>query len=91
MDIYGGQDPRTIPSYSTGDAARYLKIPASTIRAWTVGRKYPVVDGQKQFRPLIETTEKQPLRLSFINLIEVHILRAIRQHHQLELRNWTIA
>lgn len=85
MDIYGGQDPRDIPTYSAGDAARYLKIPASTIRAWTVGRKYPVNDGHKQFRPLIETSVKNPLRLSFINLIEIHVLRAIRQDHNLDL------
>jgi hypothetical protein len=28
-DLYGGIDPRNIPSYSMGDAARYLRIPAT--------------------------------------------------------------
>jgi hypothetical protein len=41
-DIYGGKNPRDIPNYSIGDAAHYLKIPAATIRSWTVGRNYPV-------------------------------------------------
>ncbi|MBD2580173.1 DUF433 domain-containing protein [Oscillatoria sp. FACHB-1406] len=85
MDIYGGQDPRNIPIYSVGEAARYLKIPDSTIRAWTAGRQYPVAYGHKTFRPLIETQGKKPLRLTFINLIEIHVLRAIRQDHQINL------
>ncbi|WP_239121602.1 MULTISPECIES: DUF433 domain-containing protein [Spirulina sp. CCY15215] len=93
IDIYGGKDPRNIPSYSAGDAARYLKIPASTIRSWTVGRKYRVTEGKKrnkQFRPLIESkvTEskgKKYLLLTFINLVEIHVLRAIRQHQRINL------
>jgi uncharacterized protein (DUF433 family) len=91
MDIYGGQDPRTIAIYTPSDAARYLNIPTSTIRAWSVGRKYPVTAGYKQFCPLIEAPTHSPLRLSFINLIEIHILRAIRQHHRLEMGKVRIA
>ena len=76
---------RDIPSYTAGDAARYLKIPAATIRSWTIGRKYPVTEGQKQFHPLIEIQKKKPLLLTFTNLIEMHILRAIRKHHKIDL------
>ncbi|WP_017305045.1 DUF433 domain-containing protein [Spirulina subsalsa] len=85
MDIYGGQDPRNIPIYSAGDAGRYLKIPPSTVRAWTVGYRYAVTAGSRTFQPIIETQMKNPLRLSFINLIEIHVLRAIRKHHKLDL------
>lgn len=85
IDIYGGKDPRDIPSYSAGDAARYLNIPASTIRSWAVGYRYKVTDGHKNFEPVITTKNKKPLRLTFINLIEIHVLRAIRQHHQIDL------
>lgn len=87
VDIYGGKDPRGIPTYTIGSAARYLGIPASTIRSWTEGRKYPVSDGSKDFSPLIEVKEKKPLRLTFTNLIEIHVLRAIRKEHQVNLRN----
>ena len=44
-DLYGGLDPRNIPAYSIGDAARYLRIPSSTIRSWTVGHSYQIKDG----------------------------------------------
>ena len=85
IDIYGGQDPRDIPSYSIGDAARYLRIPPGTIRSWTMGRNYLVTDGEKFFQPLIPIKKQKPRLLSFTNLIEIHILRAIRQHHQIKL------
>lgn len=84
-DLYGGLDPRNIPSYSLGDAARYLRIPRSTIRSWTIGHSYPVKDGSSFFRPLIEIPKSKPYLLSFTNLVEVHVLRAIRQHHQIQL------
>ncbi len=85
IDIYGGKDPRNIPSYSTGDAARYLNIPQQTIRSWTVGRKYPVNQGEKYFHPLIEVPETKPIALTFTNLVELHILCAIRHHHKIDL------
>ncbi|MEB3310940.1 MAG: DUF433 domain-containing protein [Snowella sp.] len=85
IDIYGGQDPRDIPTYSIGDAAHYLRIPSGTIRSWTIGRNYPVADGEKFFQPLIQLKKQKPRLLSFTNLIEIHILRAIRQHHQIKL------
>lgn len=86
-DLYGGLDPRNIPTYSIGDAARYLRIPSSTISSWTIGYSYPVKDGSNFFHPLIELTKgkNKPYLLSFTNLVEVHVLRAIRQHHKIQL------
>ena len=84
-DLYGGSDPRNIPTYSIGDAARYLRIPRSTIRSWTVGHSYPVKDGSSFFHPLIDISVDKPYLLSFTNLVEVHVLRAIRQHHKIQL------
>ncbi|MEM8779180.1 MAG: DUF433 domain-containing protein [Cyanobacteria bacterium P01_G01_bin.49] len=84
-NLYGGKDPRNIPSYSINDAARYLRIPSGTIRSWTVGRIYPVIEGSNFFHPLITIPQEKPYLLSFTNLVEVHILRAIRQTHQIQL------
>lgn len=85
MDLYGGIDPRDIPTYSIGDAARYLRIPAGTIRAWTVGRHYRTTEGLKRFQPLIAVRHFKPILLSFTNLIEIHVLRAIRKDHKIQL------
>lgn len=84
-DLYGGVDPRNIPTYSIGDAARYLRIPAGTIRSWTVGRHYSTTEGSKRFEPLIAVPSRKPTLLSFTNLIEVHVLRAIRKDHKIQL------
>jgi hypothetical protein len=33
-------DPREAPAYRMGEAAHYLGLSASTLRAWTVGQLY---------------------------------------------------
>jgi hypothetical protein len=38
VNIYGGKDPRDVPTYKVSDAARYLRIPVGTIRSWVAGR-----------------------------------------------------
>jgi uncharacterized protein (DUF433 family) len=83
--LYGDIDPRDIPTYSINDAARYLRIPSSTIRSWTVGQSYPVKDGSNFFAPLIPIQKHKSYLLSFTNPIEIHLLRAIRQHHRIQL------
>lgn len=84
-DLYQGRDPRDIPTYTIPDAARYLRIPAGTVRSWTVGRSYPVTVGKRFFEPLITVSQQMPRLLSFTNLIEIHVLRAIRKHHKIQL------
>ncbi|BAZ47392.1 hypothetical protein NIES4102_44380 (plasmid) [Chondrocystis sp. NIES-4102] len=84
-DLYGGSDPRNIPAYSIGNAARYLRIPRSTIRSWTIGHSYRVKDGSSFFHPLIDISKEKPYLLSFTNLVEVHVLRAIRVGHKIQL------
>jgi uncharacterized protein (DUF433 family) len=84
-DLYGGTDPRDIPTYAISEAARYLRIPAGTIRSWVAGRRYKTTQGNQYFQPLITTTHQKPRLLSFTNLIEIHVLRAIRKDHKIQL------
>ena len=39
-DIYGGRDPRDVPTYSIKDAARFLIIPSTTLYSWVTGQTY---------------------------------------------------
>ena len=62
------QDTRLLPAYSYHEAARYLRLPVPTLRSWCVGlgrttAVFKMDDPQKQF-------------LSFMNLVEAHILAA---------------
>ena len=86
FEIYGGRDPRQLPAYSVTDASRYLRIPFATLRSWVVGRTYPVQDGVGSFEPLIRPADPERRRLSFENLIEAHVLRALRTQHSIDLK-----
>jgi len=75
------KDLRNEPAYPLTEAARYIKVPAATLRAWTFGRPYPTARGSSHFRPIIRPVSLRPPLLSFWNLIEAHVLRALRTDH----------
>jgi len=74
-------DLRNQPAYGLAEAARYLRLPPATLRTWLVGRDYPKGGAQATFHPLLKPASRQPLQLSFYNLIEAHVLRALRTQH----------
>jgi uncharacterized protein (DUF433 family) len=75
-----------IPAYTVGEASHYLQIPEATLRSWTRGRQYPRTGGPGFFHPVIQLPEKQENRLSFTNLVEAHVLDAIRRDHGVQLQ-----
>ncbi len=70
--IYGGRDPRELPNYSITEVASYLSVPRSTVSAWVKGMG-------RTFKPVIELADPKNPSLSFFNLVEVHVLDALRQ------------
>jgi uncharacterized protein (DUF433 family) len=73
---------RRTPAYSFGEAAHYLSMPTATLRAWCVGQK----QGQKrEFVRLIDLDGSPKEGLSFLNLVEAHVLAAIRRVHNVSL------
>jgi len=87
-DIYGGQDPREMPAYSIPEAAHYLQIPPSTLRSWTKGWRYPTRAGEKRSAPLITppaAPDQGPVLLSFVNIVEAHVLDALRREHRVTM------
>ena len=72
---------RDQPAYGVAEAARYLKLPAATLRSWVAGRAYPKGESVATFAPLIKPARKLPPLLSFYNLIEAHVLRSLRTEH----------
>lgn len=79
------KDLREVPAYAIAEAARYLGMPTATLRSWVIGRMYPVAGGTRLFRPVIAIADKERKRLSFINLVEAHVLNAIRRTHHIAL------
>lgn len=80
------RDPRELPAYGIVEAAHYLQIPPATIRSWVVGRYYPTQSGKRFFKPIIVLPDKARPLLSFMNLVEAHILDAIRRQHEVQLQ-----
>lgn len=85
--LYGGRDPRALPAYRISDAARYLHVPQATLRSWFAGRTYPRQHGGPgSFTRLINPADVEGCRLSFLNLVEAHVLRALRTEHGIALQ-----
>lgn len=84
-------DPREMPAYGIGEAAHYLRIPMATLRSWVRGRHYPIETGTGFFKPLIDLPDATLPSLSFVNLIEAHVLDAIRREHNIALPKVRIA
>jgi uncharacterized protein (DUF433 family) len=84
-------DPREMPAYSLAEAVHYLRIPLATLRSWVCGRHYPTEGGTRFFKPVIELPNPELRSLSFVNLVEAHVLDAIRREHDIPLPKVRIA
>jgi uncharacterized protein (DUF433 family) len=77
LTTFNTTDRREIPAYPIPEAAHYLGVPKSTLRAWFAG--------QQKFRAVIRPADPKTLVLSFSNLIEAYVLSAIRRKHHIGL------
>lgn len=85
-DPYRGRDPRQIPAYTLFDAARYLHVPERTIRNWAYGYSYATKRrGRQHTPPLIEPESGAAHDFSFFNLVELHVLAALRREHRVHM------
>jgi len=75
-----------MPRYTVGQAAQYVGISPSTLRAWVQGRSYRIRGGESRYsQPLIARPASDDPRLSFHNLVEAHVLRSLRTRHQVPM------
>lgn len=79
-------DVRELPNYRLPAAAHYLRVPVSTLRSWIFGQAYPTTKGMQISSPIIQIPSAvEPARLSFVNMVEAHVLSGIRYHHGVSL------
>lgn len=52
---------------------------------WIFGQVYATAAGQRVSRPIIAIAADSPPRLSFVNMVEAHVLSAIRYQHGVAL------
>lgn len=84
-DDRNGRDVLNTPAYSIAEAARYLDIPMATLRYWVLGGPYQTQRGPKQAPPVIRLADLHERLLSFVNLVEAHVLDALRRQHHVSL------
>jgi uncharacterized protein (DUF433 family) len=79
------------PTYAVSEVAGFLYLPASTLRSWVAGRMYPTKEGTRRFRALIHAPKSDLTLLSFINVVEAHVLSAIRRTHHIPVPKVRVA
>ena len=87
VNPYKESDPRKMPAYTLAEASRYLRISPSTLRAWVKGRTYTYRDADFFSKQVISSSELQTPFLSFEQLVEGHIIRALRKMHRVSMQN----
>lgn len=77
MDKIAKKDLRYEPLYSSTEVARYARVQQNAVRGWT----------RSDEKAIIVPAEKRTLApLSFINLVEFHVLVALRRTHQVPMQ-----
>jgi len=87
LNIYRGRDPREVPTYTTVEAGHYLRIPEQTVRNWCFGSSWSKRGRPVHIRAVIQAADVSRRMLSFVNMVELHVLDSIRRQHKVELNN----
>jgi uncharacterized protein (DUF433 family) len=77
MKIAAKADLVELPLYGLSEAALYLRVPIKTLEYWAFGRG--------RISPMIRVAASRPRALSFMNLLECHMLAAMRSLYDLRL------
>lgn len=70
-----------MPLYSVAAAARYCQVHPNTVRTWLFGRTYKVGGHVRHWPALVQPSDPDSERLSFVNLIELHVVASLRRAH----------
>ena len=88
LTIYGGRNPRDLPAYPVDVAARLLLLPRSTLVAWVFGSTWydKKANRIRRFQHLLDPPDPiEDRMLSFVNLVEAHVLKSIRRVHLVQM------
>jgi uncharacterized protein (DUF433 family) len=79
MDDWKNDELLAVPAYTPADAARILSVNYTTLMYWIAGRRNQSA--------LIKPASSIPPELSFINLIECHVLKALTTRYKMRMQN----
>jgi uncharacterized protein (DUF433 family) len=76
---------RRTPAYTFTEAAHYLRLPVTTLRAWCTGQDYRSKGKTRHYLRVIRLDGSGDEGLSFLNLVEAHVLSGLRRIHHIPL------
>jgi uncharacterized protein (DUF433 family) len=76
---------RRTPAYTFTEAAHYLRVPVTTLHAWCAGQDYRSKGRAKRYQRVIRLDGTGREGLSFLNLVEAHVLSGLRRVHHIPL------
>jgi uncharacterized protein (DUF433 family) len=76
---------RRTPAYTFTEAAHYLRLPVTTLRAWCTGQDYRSNGKTRHYLRVIRLDGSGDEGLSFLNLVEAHVLSGLRRIHHIPL------
>lgn len=80
-DLYDVRKLVEMPLYPLSAAARYCQVHPNTIRSWVLGRSYTAAGRVQHWPPLVRPADPSGDRLSFMNVVELHVLASLRRVH----------
>jgi uncharacterized protein (DUF433 family) len=88
MKLPKPEEIKIVPAYNVAEAARYLGASASTLRGWFRGRNYKAAGEARRMKPVLGQHGTDGETLSFLDLIEAHVLQAIRRGYGIPLNKF---
>jgi uncharacterized protein (DUF433 family) len=77
---------KLLPAYRLSEASRYLQASPSTLRAWLHGRDYRVGEQKRRSKPVLASGNPEG-PISFLDLIEAHVLLTVRRGYHIPMKN----
>ncbi len=91
MNCVKPTDIKLLPAYPLAEAARYLGARSSTLRSWFHGRHYKTAGNKRFASAVLSATQGQGKPISFLDLVEAHVLLAIRKGYGIPLQRFRTA
>ena len=73
-----------LANYTFAEAARYVRMPASTVRYWAKGGSVTTADRRVHFEQVLAGPPREAL--TFLDLTELLVVRELRETFNLSLR-----
>ena len=77
MKLTANDERLELPLYGFAEAALYLRVPQTTLEYWTLGKG--------RIPPMIKLAGKHPRAFSFMNVLDCHMLAAMKSIYDLKL------